>query len=105
VDPTRRGPDWMKITPVAGSLFHERTHKMTEKRQDHALHAVAAHARIVSAIHKRMTPMRVPSINREAGIETSQRGLQVAPREGRRPCRVMSLKHQFVGGLMLRECK
>src|ERR1700735_2164958 len=25
VDPTRRGPDWMKITPVAGSLFHERT--------------------------------------------------------------------------------
>ena len=25
MDPTRRGPDWMKITPVAGSLFHERT--------------------------------------------------------------------------------
>jgi hypothetical protein len=25
VDPTRRGPDWMKITPAAGSLFHERT--------------------------------------------------------------------------------
>ena len=25
MDPTRRGPDWMKITPAAGSLFHERT--------------------------------------------------------------------------------
>ena len=25
-DPYPRDPDWMKITPVAGSLFHERTH-------------------------------------------------------------------------------
>src|ERR1700685_2477854 len=24
VDPTPRGPDWMKISPVAGSLFHEK---------------------------------------------------------------------------------
>jgi hypothetical protein len=24
VDPTPRGPDWMKINPVAGSLFHEK---------------------------------------------------------------------------------
>jgi hypothetical protein len=28
VDPTRRGPDWMKISPVAASLFHERTHNL-----------------------------------------------------------------------------
>src|SRR5208283_1304860 len=26
VDPTPRGPDWMKISPVAGSLFHEKRH-------------------------------------------------------------------------------
>src|SRR5215472_14596468 len=24
VDPTPRGPDWMQISPVAGSLFHEK---------------------------------------------------------------------------------
>ena len=24
VDPLPRGPDWMKISPVAGSLFHEK---------------------------------------------------------------------------------
>ena len=32
MDPTRRGPDWMKITPVAGSLFHERTHPLLVRR-------------------------------------------------------------------------
>jgi pimeloyl-ACP methyl ester carboxylesterase len=32
VDRTRRGPDWMKITPVAGSLFHERTHVALQGR-------------------------------------------------------------------------
>jgi len=26
VDPTPRGPDWMQISPVAGSLFHEKEH-------------------------------------------------------------------------------
>jgi hypothetical protein len=26
VDPQPRGPDWMKISPVAGFLFHEKEH-------------------------------------------------------------------------------
>jgi len=26
VDPLPGGPDWMKISPVAGSLFHEKEH-------------------------------------------------------------------------------
>ena len=26
VDPQLRGPDWMPITPTAGSLFHAETH-------------------------------------------------------------------------------
>ena len=25
MDPRHRGPDWMKISPVAGFLFHEKT--------------------------------------------------------------------------------
>ena len=26
MDPFARGPDWTKINPIAGSLFHEKTH-------------------------------------------------------------------------------
>jgi hypothetical protein len=40
VDPLPRGPDWMQITPKAGSLFHAIAHL---DRQKHFL-AVAAHA-------------------------------------------------------------
>jgi hypothetical protein len=33
VDPTRRGPDWMKIHSIAGSLFHERTQSWAERSE------------------------------------------------------------------------
>ena len=56
-------------------------------------------------IHKRVTRMRVRSIDWEACIETFQHGPHVAPRESRRPCRVMGLKCEFVVSLLLRECK
>ena len=28
MDPRHRGPDWMKISPAAGSLFHEKTQRV-----------------------------------------------------------------------------
>ena len=27
LDPSKRGPDWTHISPVAGSLFHEKRHR------------------------------------------------------------------------------
>ena len=76
--------------------FKQSLIKATEKRQDHALHAVAAHTQDRAPHTQARDAHAVPSIDWEAGFEAPQRSLQVALSEGRRPCRVMSLKHQFV---------
>ena len=33
MDPRHRGPDWMKISPVAGFLFHEKEHASIRHRR------------------------------------------------------------------------
>jgi hypothetical protein len=49
VDPTRRGPDWMKITPAAGSLFHEKEHLS-------ATHPIGSSRKSVSMVPAATTP-------------------------------------------------
>ena len=40
LDPSQRGPDWTQISPVAGSLFHERRHERLNEEIKRRTHVV-----------------------------------------------------------------
>lgn len=43
MDPCHGGPDWMKITPVAGFLFHEKEHHGDVKGRRHHVGPLRRH--------------------------------------------------------------
>jgi hypothetical protein len=59
VDPQPRGPDWMKISPVAGSLFHE-------KRQDKDCFCTPSVPRAVAMVHRQNKRVHRLSVERPA---------------------------------------
>jgi hypothetical protein len=76
VDPTRRGPDWMKITPAAGSLFHEKEHLS-------ATHPIGSSRKSASMVPAATTPpnemrcqdMEIPDGFRRAWLKPPRKSL------------------------------
>ena len=64
MDPTPQGPDWMQISPVAGSLFHEKRHVSVRVYPERIVAAaegqiVAEHARVFARSHERKSTTTV----------------------------------------------